>query len=263
MGIQFYKIKTAYKGSKYLGWQVQSKYQGQTIQGEINKALSKVFKSSEVKTIGSGRTDAGVHALGQVFKFEAPFYIEELALKQALNSLLPKDIKIREVSLTDSNFHPVYSAKSKEYHYFFTNEWPPSPFLFDTISYFKGSLNIEKMKKASELFLGTHDFTNFYCEGTPVKHNRREIFECELIEKTGVGSSGPFEEELSKLYLFRVRGSGFLKQMVRLMVGAVVEVGKDKLSLDELKSAIDNLNKGKVSAVAPPHGLYLYRVFYN
>ena len=262
MGIEIYKIKAAYKGSQYLGWQVQSKNQGQTIQGEINKALSKVFKSSDFKTVGSGRTDAGVHALGQVFKVEAPFFIEEAALQRALNSLLPKDIKIREVSLSDDNFHPVYSAKSKEYHYFFTNEWPPSPFFFDSISYFKGYLDIEKMKTASKLFIGVHDFSNFYCEGTPVKHNKREIFECELIENSGLWF-GPFEEELNKLLLFRVRGSGFLKQMVRLMVGAVVEVGKGHLDLKSLEDAIENITRGKVSAVAPPQGLYLHKVFYD
>ena len=262
MEIQFYKIKTAYRGGQYLGWQVQSKYQGPTIQGEINKALFKVFKSSEVKTIGSGRTDAGVNALGQVFRVEAPFFIDEQALYRALNSLLPKDIKIKEVSLVNSDFHPVYSAKSKEYRYFFTNEWPPSPFLFDTVSHFKGHVDVEKMKKASELFLGTHDFENFYCEGTPIKHNRREIFECELIERIGM-DLGPFKEELNKIYLFRVRGSGFLKQMVRLMVGAVVEVGKGQLSLDSLQAAIDTTTRGKVSAVAPPQGLYLHKVFYN
>ncbi|MBG07148.1 MAG: tRNA pseudouridine(38-40) synthase TruA [Halobacteriovoraceae bacterium] len=262
MGIQFYKIKTTYKGSHYLGWQVQSKYQGRTIQGEINKALSKVFKSLEVKTVGSGRTDAGVHAIGQVFRVEAPFFIDNVALCRALNSLLPKDIKIREVALTDSSFHPVHSAKSKEYRYFFTNEWPPSPFYFDSISYFKGPLDVGKMKKATELFLGSHDFENFFCEGTPVKHKRREIFECELVEKVEMGI-GPFEGEIDKLFLFRVRGSGFLKQMVRLMVGAVLEVGKGQLSLNSLEAAINNHSKGKVGPVAPPQGLYLYKVFYN
>ena len=90
------------------------------------------------------------------------------------------------------------------------------------------------MKQASKLFLGEHDFSNFYCEGTPVKHNKREIFECELVEKSGV-AFGPFEEEISKLFLFRVRGSGFLKQMVRLMVGAVVDVGKGKFRFGEFR----------------------------
>ena len=116
----------------------------QTIQGEINKALSKVFKSSDVKTFGSGRTDAGVHAIGQIFKVEAPFFIEEVALHRALNSLLPADIKIREVSLSDHTFHPVYSAKSKEYRYFFTNEWPQSPFSLIQFLMLKETLILKK-----------------------------------------------------------------------------------------------------------------------
>ena len=106
---------------------------------------------------------------------------------EGLNSLLPKDIKIKEVALTDLKFHPVHSATSKEYHYFFTNERPPSPFYFDTVSYFKGQLDFEKMKEASKIFLGTHNFNNFYCEGTPVKHYRRQIFECELKEVESLG----------------------------------------------------------------------------
>ena len=256
----FYKAKVSYKGSRYLGWQVQKEGQGETVQGQINKALRKIFKSDELKTVGSGRTDTGVHALEQVFRISAPFFIKESALTPALNSLLPSDIQVLDVQTCSESFHPIFSANAKEYIYTFSTHWPPSPFFCDSMTFLKGDFDFLKMEEAAKCFVGKHIFKNFYCEGTPVSSYEREIFECSLSSENLF--QGPFTEKLPPYFLFRVKGSGFLKQMVRLMVGAVWEVGKGKLSLSELKAAIACETLGKVGPVAPAQGLYLNRVFY-
>lgn len=257
----FYKAKVSYKGTHYFGWQVQKEGQGKTVQGQINKALTKIFKSSEVKTVGSGRTDAGVHALEQVFRISAPFFIEDSAIIPALNSLLPSDIQVLDVETCTESFHPIFSANAKEYIYLFIDDFPPNPFFCDSMTFLKGSFDDLKMEEATKCFVGKHVFKNFYCEGTPVSSYEREIFECTLSRENHF--QDPFAKKLPPYFLFKVKGSGFLKQMVRLMVGAMWEVGKGRLSLEELKDAIACETTGKVGPVAPAQGLYLNQVFYE
>jgi tRNA pseudouridine38-40 synthase len=257
----YYKIKVSYKGTHYFGWQVQKEGRGKTIQGQINKALYKIFKSDKVKTVGSGRTDAGVHAFGQILKVSAPFCIKASSLVLALNSLLPLDINILEVEECSGRFHPIHSAVAKQYLYLFSNEWPPNPFFYEKITFLKGDMSVTKMKEASTLFVGLHNFKNFYCEGTPVTSYEREIFECALSEKSMLYH--PLDSDPHKQFILSVKGSGFLKQMVRLIMGAIWEVGKGKLQLEDLEKAISNKVTGKVGPVAPPQGLYLNKVFYS
>ena len=256
----YYKIKVSYKGTQYFGWQVQKEGRGRTIQGQINKTLYKIFKSDKVKTVGSGRTDAGVHALGQIFRVSAPFFIETGSLVLALNSLLPLDINVLEVEKCSDSFHPIHSAVAKQYFYLFSNEWPSDPFFYEKVTFLKGELSVTKMKEASNLFVGKHNFKNFYCEGTPVKSYEREIFECALSEKSIFYH--PLDKHPHKQLIFSIKGSGFLKQMVRLIMGAIWEAGKGKLQLEDLEKAISNKTTGKVGPVAPPQGLYLNKVFY-
>jgi tRNA pseudouridine38-40 synthase len=252
----FYKIFIQYKGTRYLGWQIQPESAGKTVQGELNKALKVISKSDLVKTVGSGRTDAGVHALEQVVKVEINLQIPPDKLIKALNVNLPDDIRVIHAEFSDAEFMPTFHAKSKEYQYRFTTERNFTAFQNDLISNYPFELDINKMKEACNALVGVHDFLNFYCEGTEVAHNVREIFECEILYV----DQG--EWMLPSHYIFRVVGSGFLKQMVRLLMGTIWNIGRSKVTLDEFKAALGPPKVKKLGPVAPPQGLYMVRVNY-
>jgi tRNA pseudouridine38-40 synthase len=254
--IHHYKLIVQYKGNRYLGWQVQPEGAGHTIQGELNKALQVVSKSQNVKSMGAGRTDAGVHALGQVAKVSIELQIVPSSLVKALNSHLPDDIRIISAELSDADFFPTVHAKSKEYHYRFTCERSFTAFQNDFIQNHPFELDLEKMREACKVLIGQHDFTNFYCEGTEVASNIREIYECEILEIP----QGDWM--LPSHYVFRVVGNGFLKQMVRLLMGAVWNIGRGKITLEDLRSALGPTKVQKLGAVAGPSGLYMVRVNY-
>tara|TARA_Y100000590_G_scaffold470726_3_gene668782 strand:- start:69208 stop:69978 length:771 start_codon:yes stop_codon:yes gene_type:complete len=252
-----YKLIIQYKGTAYQGWQIQP--QGKTVQGEVNKALAKISKCEDLKTIGSGRTDSGVHALGQTVKATISLEIGNDELKRGLNSLLPDDIKILAVERANESFHPIGDSEWKEYIYLFSTNRETSLFHSDFLSIYPYQLDIERMKKACELFVGRHDFADFQCVGTEVNSTTREIFECELVEfKSDWGIFPPSEDVFS----LRVKGDGFLKQMVRLMVGTLWNIGLSKTHLEELESSLAAPTGIKLGAVAPAQGLYLNKVFY-
>ncbi len=239
-----------------MGWQVQPDEAGVTVQGELNKALRVISKSERVKSMGAGRTDAGVHALGQVAKVEIELKIAPENLLKALNVNLPNDIRIVSCELSNEDFFPTVHAKSKEYHYRFTCNRTFTAFQNDLIHNYPFELDIEKMREACKVLIGTHDFSNFYCEGTEVSHNIREIFECEILEIP------QGEWMLPPHYVFRIVGNGFLKQMVRLLVGAVWNIGRGKITLEDLRLALGPNKVQRLGPVAPPEGLYMVRVIY-
>lgn len=252
-----YKITLQYKGTQYLGFQIQNS--GQTIQGELNKALKILSKSEDVKSIGSGRTDSGVHALAQIVRIEIPVDIPAESLVRAINSHLPSDIRVTDAAVCTKDFHPIFSANSKEYNYVFTNEQSISPFAFDLVTQFPFALDIEMMKKGCEVFCGEHDFVNFQCTGTEVETTVRQIFSCELVH---YHSSGHWAHLLNDYYVFRIVGSGFLKQMVRLMMGAIWNLGRGKITLLDLQNSLKTPQSKRLGATAPPQGLYLIEVHY-
>jgi tRNA pseudouridine38-40 synthase len=254
--IQHYKLEIEYKGSRYLGWQVQPEGAGLTVQGELNRALKIISKSDEVKSMGAGRTDAGVHALGQVAKVGIPLMIPPEKLVKALNGNLPDDIRVLSADTSDADFFPTVHAKSKEYHYRFSCQRTSTALQGDFVANYPYELDLEKMREACRVFIGEHDFTNFYCEGTEVASNIREIFECEILEIPQDGWMLPPH------YLFRIVGSGFLKQMVRLLVGAVWNVGRGKITVAELAASLSSTRVSRLGVVAPPEGLYMVRVNY-
>lgn len=254
--IQYYRLTLQYKGTRYLGWQVQPDEAGLTVQGELNKALRVISKSEEVKSMGAGRTDAGVHALGQVAKVGIELKIAPVNLLKALNVNLPNDIRIVSCELSNEDFFPTIHAKSKEYHYRFTCNRTFTAFQNDLIHNHPFELDIEKMREACKILIGTHDFSNFYCEGTEVSHNIREIFECEILEIP------QGEWMLPPHYVFRIVGNGFLKQMVRLLVGAIWNIGRGKITLEDLRLALGPNKVQRLGPVAPPEGLYMVRVIY-
>lgn len=252
-----YKLTLQYKGSRYSGWQVQLGTNEITVQGELNRALSVISKSEEVKSMGAGRTDAGVHALGQVAKVTMSLSIPPENLVKALNVNLPDDIRVIEAEVVDENFHPTVHAKSKEYHYRFTSQRMFTAFQNDLIANYPFELDLEKMRTACNILVCEHDFTNFYCEGTDVSSHIRTIFSCDIVEI----SQGEWQM-LPSHYIFRIKGNGFLKQMVRLLMGAVWNVGRGKISLEEFRSALSATKVQRLGPVAPPNGLYMVRVNY-
>lgn len=253
--MSFYKISLTYNGARYKGWQIQPNTE-LTIQGQLNKALSQISKNKKVHSIGSGRTDAGVHALEQIVRVEIQLDIEPYSLLKALNSLLPRDIRVLSCSGCDDQFHPVFGAKEKIYKYYFSKN--VTPFCSDFISQFNYDFDISLMKEACSVFIGEHDFLNYFCTGTDVNSTVREIFECR-IDKVKESS---FEHIHGENYVLVVRGNGFLKQMVRLIMGAILNVGRKKVSIEELQNSLKIKLKDKVGATAPPQGLILEKVKY-
>lgn len=254
--IHHYKLILEYKGTGYLGWQIQPEGSGPTIQGELNRALRAISKNDDVRSLGAGRTDAGVHALGQVAKVDIHLKITPESLVKALNGNLPEDIRILHAEISDAEFFPTVHAKSKEYHYRFTCQRTSTALQNDLIQNHSYELDLAKMREACKILIGEHDFTNFFCEGTEVSSNVREMYECEILEvNQGLWMLPPH-------YIFRVVGNGFLKQMVRLMMGAVWNVGRGKITLSDLQNALGPTKLSKLGAVAPPNGLYMVRVNY-
>ena len=254
--IFYYRLILQYKGSRYLGWQVQPESAGLTIQGELNKALE-VISKNKAQSMGAGRTDAGVHALGQVAKVGIQLEIAPENLLKALNGNLPDDIRILHAEKSDYEFFPTVHALSKEYHYRFTCLRGATAFQNDLIANQAFELDLSKIRQACHLLLGEHDFKNYFCEGTEVSSTVRTIFEAEILEI----KQGDWEM-LPQHYLFRVVGNGFLKQMVRLLMGALWNVGRGKISVEEFASSLSSAPSPRMGPVAPPQGLYMVRVNY-
>ncbi|MBA2404426.1 MAG: tRNA pseudouridine(38-40) synthase TruA [Bdellovibrionales bacterium] len=254
--IHYYRLIIQYKGTRYLGWQIQAENAGLTVQGELNKALTAVSKS-KAHSLGSGRSDAGVHALGQVVKVAIELEIDPEKLLKALNGNLPEDIRVIDSKISDHDFMPTVHAISKEYHYRFTSTRQPTALQNDFIGNYPFDLDLEKMRDACKVLVGTHDFTNHFCQGTEVSTHVRTIFECEILEIPQDGWT-----MLPGHCIFRIVGDGFLKQMVRLLMGAVWNVGRGKISLDDFKASLSSTPTERIGATAPPQGLYMVRVNY-
>lgn len=245
-----------YDGTNYFGWQRQKK--GPTIQAQIEESLRKIFKK-EIKIRGAGRTDAGVHALAQIATFKVDLNFPLHNLKKALNALLPSDIKVTEVEEFDKNFHPQYSVKSKSYvYYLYQNEYC-SPFIQRYVWHYVKELNLNAIQKAKELFIGKFDFTAFSGR-TTVKDKVRTVYSLtvepsDTIYFLDMKIKGNFIK-------FRIEANGFLKYMARNIVGALVELGKERLTEETLKEALTTGNRPNSLRTAPPQGLFLERIIY-
>lgn len=254
--IHYYRLILQYKGTRYLGWQVQPESAGRTVQGELNKALE-IISKHKAHSMGAGRTDAGVHALGQVAKVGIELQIAPDNLLKALNGNLPEDIRVIQAEVSDHDFLPTVHATSKEYHYRFTAHRMPQALQLDLIANYPFTLNLSLMREACKLLVGQHDFTNYFCEGTEVSSTVRTILECEILEVSSADWG-----MLPSHYVFRVVGNGFLKQMVRLLMGAVWNIGRGKITLDQFRASLTATKTARMGMVAPPEGLYMVRVNY-
>ncbi len=244
------RIVVAYDGTEFHGWQVQPGLP--TVQGWLEKVAAEI-EGAPVKVHGSGRTDAGVHALGQVAAFSIRNPIPCSNLRKAMNRLLPRAIRVLEASEAAQDFHPRYHAHSKTYEYRIWREevCPPHRRLY--LCHFPYPLHEERMMELAPLFEGEHDFSAFAAAderdelgGSKV----RRIFESRM------------RREGAEL-VFRVRGSGFLKHMVRMMAGALVEAGKGNLRREEFQARLEPGFAGKAGPAMPASGLFLVSVEYE
>ncbi|MEI7667713.1 MAG: tRNA pseudouridine(38-40) synthase TruA [Erysipelotrichaceae bacterium] len=235
-----------YKGSAYQGWQVQS--EGVTIQGTIQAVLSRMH-NREIIIHGSGRTDAGVHALGQTFHFESELDISLDKWILALNSQLPLDIRIIDCVEVLKPFHARFDAIGKQYLYLIYKQGL-NPFVYDTHYCLNCTLNVDAMRKAMNVFIGTHDFTSFCSNPLSEMPNQvRTIHRFDLLED---------ETE----FRFEIEGDGFLRYMVRMIIAAILDVGKGKLAIKDINRILLAKNKLIYSGSVDACGLYLAEVYY-
>ncbi|RBW67788.1 tRNA pseudouridine(38-40) synthase TruA [Bacillus taeanensis] len=242
------KALISYDGTNFSGYQVQPN--ARTIQCEVEAVLQKMHKGEVIRIHASGRTDAGVHAVGQVIHFDSPLVIDEKAWKKALNALLPDDIRILDISYVSSDFHARFSAVKKEYRYRVLKTADHDVFRRNYVFHMSHPLNIEAVQKALAFLEGTHDFSAFCAANTEVIDKIRTIYKAEIVED---------KDEL----VFRFIGSGFLYNMVRILVGTLLEVGQGKRKPEEMKAVIESKSRAEAGKTAPGQGLVLWKVFYE
>lgn len=240
------KLVIEYNGKSFNGWQKQPNKLN--IQGEIERAIGELT-GEEINLIASGRTDAGVHSLGQVANFytESKIPIEKFAI--AINSKLKKSIVIKSAEEVDEKFHSRYSVHNKKYRYIINNSEQGTAIYKDLEYHMPIKLDIDKMKQAVKHFEGKHDFSAFKASGTSSKSSVREIYKAEVIEVD------------DKIYI-ELTGNGFLYNMVRIIAGTLVDVGLGKISPDEISNIIESKKRENAGKTLPPHGLYLVEVNY-
>jgi len=242
-----FKIIVEYDGTGYHGWQRQKA--DRTIQQEIEQALE-TMTAGQITLCGSGRTDAGVHAFGQTANFLCETDLSPEVFKKGLNSLLPEDIVIKECRLAAESFHARYDVKSKVYHYRIVNRKVPPAIGRQYAWFIRKRLDTAAMRYAISHICGIHDFKAFEGTGSPRSHTIRNVMAADLNENNE-GS-----------IVFEIEADGFLRYMVRNIVGTLVDVGLGKIIPAEFKEILESKNRSQASATAPPHGLFLMEVKY-
>ncbi|MGV3024860.1 tRNA pseudouridine(38-40) synthase TruA [Clostridium thermobutyricum] len=240
------KLTIEYDGTLYSGWQKQNN--AKTIQETIEKALSKILKA-EVSITGSSRTDSGVHAKGMVANFFTDSRIPAEKFREAINTKLPDDIAIIKSEEVDLEFHARYLSKGKTYCYTIINRYEKVALYKNYSHHVREKLDLELMNKCCKMFIGKHDFSAFKTVGSSVKTSVRTISDLH-IEK---------EDDFIKIY---VTADGFLYNMVRIIVGTLIEVGQNKRSIETVKKAINSCNREDAGYCVPPNGLILEKVYY-
>ena len=241
---QTYKITISYDGTDYFGWQRQPNKK--TIQGELENVLYN-FQAKKINVLGAGRTDACVHALGQVAHFRANIKLSNSELQQAINGQLPHDIRITTLEKAGPDFHARKSTRSKIYQYRIFNTRNISPFLIRYALYIPSPLNITKMKKAAAHFIREDDFSSF--SSNRLLYPVRNVFRSEIKKK-------------GNEIIYTVEASGFLKYMVRTLVGTLLEIGKGKLEPEDIDTLFKLKKRSLSSPTAPAKGLCLVKVNY-
>ena len=244
-----YLATVSYKGTNYCGWQKQTVSKLPSIEETIEHVLSKIV-NFETKIYGSGRTDAGVHALGQTFHFDSNKDLDVNRFMHSMNELLPDDIRVQKVEKVSDDFHARFNAIEKTYIYKIRNAKVSSAFKSDLEYTLGQKLDLEKMREAAQIFVGEHDFQNFTSKEEDEQKFSRNIGDISInCEKNDI--------EIS------LTGNGFMRYMVRMIVGNLIQVGLGKLTAKDLQDALESSVRKPSSYKAPAYGLYLKEVIYK
>jgi tRNA pseudouridine38-40 synthase len=261
------KLTLAYDGTGFVGWQRQA--QGRSVQGLLEEALSKI-EHAAVTVIGAGRTDAGVHAFGQVASVLLESPIEGGTLRRALNAMLPPEIRVLGVEDAPTGFHARYSARSKTYQYWIANGEVANPFFWRYAWLLPHPVDVAAMAEAARLLEGRRDFAAFQGTGSPTESTVRTLFSSRFRGGREADSwSGwvppltPDVPGTARLLVYEVVGDGFLRHMVRNIVGTLVEIGAGRRAADAIEHILSSGDRRLAAPTAPARGLCLVRVEYD
>jgi tRNA pseudouridine38-40 synthase len=243
------KFTIQYDGTDYVGWQRQPN--GTSIQELIEHALAPI-EGEPVTLHGAGRTDAGVHALGQVASATLTTHLEPLTIARALNAVLPPAVRIVSVEAMPPDFHARFSARAKSYEYRIVNAPIVAPFLHKYVWHVPYPLDLDAMRAASDPLVGTHDFAAFQAAGSAVTSTERTILSLAITADSSADTP----------LVVQVSGNGFLRHMVRNIVGTLVEIGTGRRNPSETRSILDSRDRSRAGPTAPPQGLFLTSVTY-
>ncbi|MCW0953817.1 tRNA pseudouridine(38-40) synthase TruA [Weissella ceti] len=246
-----YKATIAYDGTDFFGWQVQPGKR--TVQLELEAAVNKMAKNpaEPIRVQGSGRTDARVHAIGQVAHFDLPFNIPAEAVRKGLSTMLPYDIGIKDVEIVDDEFHAQYAAHDKTYRYRFSTTEFRDPFKRNYTGHWNRRLDTDLMQQAIGDYVGEHDWLSFVAAGFQQKTTVRTVYSAEMFLK-------PEENEI----WFEFSGNGFLYNQIRIMVGVLLEIGHGSRPVDDIQRLFEVKDRQEARFTAPAQGLYLVEVRY-
>ena len=241
------KLTLEYDGTLFSGYQVQPNKR--TVQSELESALEKIY-NEKVETFSSGRTDAGVHALGAVIHFDEPKYIKNRFFADSINAYLPDDVKVIKAEEVSEDFDARFSAKTKTYQYRFYLSRCERPLYKNRALRINEEVDVDKMKQALKYLLGEHDFSSFVARKSGKTNFVRTIYSAEIFEIN------------NKEFVFEISGNGFLYNMVRIIMGTLLKVGEGKIKPEEMKTIIENKNRQAAGNTMPAHALYLVKVEY-
>jgi len=242
-----YRLLIAYDGTAYQGWQKQP--EGKSVQGTLENTVFHLF-GEQAEVVGSGRTDAGVHALGQVAHMDLSLSLQGSDLRAALNGRLPEDIRIREAEVVSETFHARYSAVKRAYAYLIRHGVDPSPFFRNAAHQVSRPLDLERMNQAATALVGEHDFSAFRATGGGHTRPVRHVFTSEIL---------PLSNHFS---CYLIIADAFLRKMVRGIVGTLLEIGAAKSEPSLMTRLLAERDRSLMGTLAPPQGLYLAAVFY-
>ncbi len=257
----YHRLVISYKGTNYFGWQdLGARQEKLSVEASLHHVLKKICKDQPYSMSAASRTDAGVHAQGQVIKITMSLLLDSGKLLLGMNSLLPDDIRVLKSELCSSELNVNKDSTSKEYHYYFCTDIIHNPALNDIMAHIPsnakaGTLDIEDMQQACKLFVGEHDFYSFAKRDTNMHSTFRSVLSCEIVQVQPLAFG-------NNVYYIKIIGKGFLRYMVRYIAGALFALGRKQISQNDISEALLHHKEEKLSSRAKSRGLHLIQVSY-